>query len=101
MDYVLDKAGGSASKPPAGSGGSAPPLSVDYFGPAYGHNYTCGDVRTWQQQMQARGWTVGVDGKYGPQSEGVCEQFQAEKGLKVDGLVGPATWGAAWTAPLT
>jgi hypothetical protein len=99
MDYVLDKAGGSASVPDVKPGGNVPPLHVDYFGCS--HNSQCGDVRTWQQQMSARGWTIGVDGIFGPQSAGVAEQFQAEKGLAVDGLVGPDTWSASWTAPVT
>ncbi len=59
------------------------------------------DVRTWQKRMHARGWRITVDGAYGPQSEGVCRAFQREKGLTVDGIVGPVTWGAAWTAPVT
>jgi len=105
MDYVLDLARGgtpppSGGTPPSG-GGTAPPLHVDYFGPANGHNYTCGDVQVWQAQMSGRGWTIGVDGIYGPQSDNVCRQFQAEKGLSVDGMVGPQTWNATWTAPIT
>jgi hypothetical protein len=59
------------------------------------------NVATWQAQMAARGWTITADGCYGPDSENVCSQFQAEKGLGVDGLVGPQTWAAAWTAPVT
>jgi hypothetical protein len=103
--YVLDLARGgkpappSSSAPPASSGGKAPPLHVDYFGQS--HNAQHPDVRTWQQKMSSRGWTIGVDQIYGPQSEKVCRQFQAEKGLAVDGLVGPQTWSATWTAPVT
>lgn len=59
------------------------------------------DVSEWQTQMASRGWTIGVDGKYGPQSDGVCRAFQGEKGLAVDGIVGPNTWAAAWSAPVT
>lgn len=55
----------------------------------------------WQTQMANRGWTISLDGCYGPQSESVCRAFQAEKGLGVDGLVGPVTWAATWTAPVT
>jgi hypothetical protein len=58
-------------------------------------------VRVWQQKMKDRGWSLGVDGCYGPESENVCRQFQAEKGLSVDGDVGPKTWEATWTAPVT
>ncbi|QKW40723.1 peptidoglycan-binding protein [Actinomadura sp. NAK00032] len=48
-----------------------------------------------------RGWRIAADGAYGPRSESVCRSFQAEKGLAVDGIVGPATWRAAWEAPIT
>lgn len=59
------------------------------------------DVRTWQTQMAARGWKLTVDGSYGPASEQVCKEFQTEKRLTVDGKVGPVTWSAAWTDPVT
>lgn len=99
IDYVVEKAGGSGgTQPPTGN---VPAMSVDYFGPAYGHNYNAPDVRTWQQQMRNRGWTIDVDQVYGPGSEQVCRQFQAEKGLGVDGMVGPQTWAATWNAPVT
>jgi hypothetical protein len=100
LDYVLEQAGGSGgSSPDTEPGGGAPPLHVDYFGQA--HNAQCPDVRTWQAQMQARGWSIAADGIYGPASAQACQQFQSEKGLGVDGLVGPQTWGATWTAPVT
>ena len=59
------------------------------------------DVRTWQDQMRQRGWRLAVDGAYGPASATVCLRFQAEKHLQVDGVVGPVTWSAAWTMPVT
>ena len=59
------------------------------------------DVRIWQGRMRERGWRIAVDGKYGEASEQVCRQFQAQKGLQADGVVGPVTWRAAWTAPVT
>lgn len=62
---------------------------------------TGSDVRQWQGQMRSRGWTISVDGSYGPASELVCKKFQSEKHLKVDGVVGPDTWKAAWAAPVT
>jgi peptidoglycan hydrolase-like protein with peptidoglycan-binding domain len=102
-DDILKAAGGTAPAPgpspkPPPSGG-VPPLHVDYFGQH--HNPTVADVRTWQEKMHGRGWNIGVDQIYGPQSESVCRSFQAEKGLSVDGLVGPQTWNATWTAPVT
>lgn len=59
------------------------------------------NVHAWQARMAARGWAIVMDGCYGPASQAVCTAFQQEKGLAADGLVGPVTWGAAWTAPVT
>lgn len=57
--------------------------------------------RRWQARMKERGWRIAVDGWYGPESRRVCLDFQEEKGLSVDGIVGPNTWRAAWEAPIT
>lgn len=59
------------------------------------------DVYVWQARMAERGWRIDVDGAFGPQSSNVARAFQADKGLVVDGIVGPVTWDAAWTAPVT
>jgi len=57
------------------------------------------DVRTWQAQMFRRGWLIDDDGAFGPASERVLRAFQAEKGMMVDGELGPKSWRAAWAAP--
>ena len=54
------------------------------------------DVKQWQQRMKDRGWNIDVDGFYGQQSENITRQFQQEKGLTVDGIVGPDTWAEAF-----
>jgi hypothetical protein len=54
-----------------------------------------------QTQLRARGWTIEVDGSFGPGTERVVRTFQKHKGLKVDGVVGPATWAALWELPVT
>lgn len=114
--YVMELAGGSASapgpgpSPPSGPGPAFPYPDDHYLGqpspdPACHDGFDGGadaaNVATWQGQMSARGWSIGVDGCYGPESEQVARQFQTEKGLDADGLVGPATWSASWTAPVT
>lgn len=58
-------------------------------------------VKAWQRQMRKRGWNIDVDGYYGHQSAGIAVKFQREKKLVVDGLLGPNTFQAAWTAPVT
>jgi peptidoglycan hydrolase-like protein with peptidoglycan-binding domain len=89
---------GDGAPAPADTEG-VPPLHVDYFG--QGHNDTHGDVRTWQQKMSERGWSLDVDGAYGPESEETCREFQTEKGLSINGNVGPDTWEATWRTPVT
>ena len=51
--------------------------------------------------MKKRGWRIDVDGYFGPASEKVARQFQAEKGIRVDGAVGAQTWAASWSEPVT
>jgi len=81
-------------RPPAPS---APPWPGTYLrNPTRGHG-----TAQWQQQMKNRGWNIVVDDSYGPASATICRQFQSEKHLEVDGVVGPKTWAAAWTAPVT
>ena len=70
--------------------------------------YTEGnDIITWQRQMIKRGWDLGPfgatgkgdDGIFGERSHGVLIQFQTNKGLEVDGVLGPISWDAAWLLP--
>lgn len=118
MDHVLSMASGGAPiapspTPPSQPGTAGPPFPYppsDYLGqpdpdPHCHSGYYGGvdntNVATWQRRMHDRGWSISVDGKYGPQSEQVCRSFQGEKGLSADGLVGPQTWSTSWTAPIT
>lgn len=54
-----------------------------------------GDVANLQQQLANLGYNVGpIDGKFGPQTAAAVRAFQQDKGLSVDGIVGPQTTGA-------
>jgi hypothetical protein len=98
-----------APAPPAGSSPAPAPPAAAGPGPAWPGRVLLvmtpymsgGDVQTWQGQMRARGWGLAADGAYGPASASACRAFQTEKGLQVDGMVGPVTWGATWSAPVT
>lgn len=86
---------------------SAPPPPTNLYPPWPGRYLMSppamrgNDVRLWQEHMKQRGWKLGVDGVYGPASKEACLKFQKEKGLKIDGVVGPDTWKATWAAPVT
>jgi hypothetical protein len=60
------------------------------------------DVRAWQARMKQRGWKIGVDGRFGPQSASVAQRFAAQKGLDVAaGSLNATVYGAAWSVPVT
>ena len=53
------------------------------------------DVVIIQRILVSKGYDIGsygVDGKYGKNTETAIKKFQAEHGLKVDGIVGVKTW---------
>jgi peptidoglycan hydrolase-like protein with peptidoglycan-binding domain len=43
----------------------------------------------------------GIDGLFGPKTEKAAKDFQTLKGLTVDGIVGPQTWGSLPADPNT
>lgn len=59
-------------------------------------------IKQFQRKLKSRGWSISVDGIYGPNTRKVVTQFQREKkGLTVDGVVGERTWAAIWNRPVT
>lgn len=103
--YAWVHAGADAptTSPPAS--GDFPYPSADYLGQespdVHCHSgYYASDrpnIAAWQARLAELGNDLDADGFYGPISEDVCRRFQADAGLDVDGLVGPATWSASFT----
>ena len=59
-------------------------------------------VKHWQRRMAARGWSITVDGHFGPQSAAVARSFAADKkSVAGPGTVDGPLWALAWTAPVT
>jgi hypothetical protein len=54
-----------------------------------------GDLVVWaQEHLATAGYTIPIDGDYGPTTQAAIESFQTAEGLTADGIVGPETWTA-------
>lgn len=58
-------------------------------------------ILQFQKKLKDRGWSISVDGIFGPGTDKVVRQFQKEMGLRVDGAVGSDTWSAIWNEKVT
>lgn len=58
-------------------------------------------IKQFQAKLKDRGWSISVDGIFGPGTKKVVGQYQAEKGLRKDYAVGAKTWAAIWEYPIT
>jgi hypothetical protein len=62
--------------------------------------HSTGDLVVWlQEHLVSVGYATAVDGDFGPSTQTAVQQFQAVRGLTVDGIVGPATWAALLRYP--
>jgi hypothetical protein len=50
------------------------------------------EVKQLQEFLKKLGYSVTVDGNFGPLTEKLVREFQTKKSLKVDGIVGTKTW---------
>ncbi|MDP9870406.1 MULTISPECIES: C40 family peptidase [Streptosporangium] len=91
-------------RPAAGDSAPKFPLAPDdWFSQARNSGKTKPNngVRRLQARLKERGWSIEVDGRYGPKTAQVVRAFQDEHRLSVDGAVGRLTWAALWNAPIS
>jgi peptidoglycan hydrolase-like protein with peptidoglycan-binding domain len=51
-------------------------------------------VKWLQYELSKQGYTITIDGIFGPATEAAVRMFQNERALISDGIVGPVTIGA-------
>jgi hypothetical protein len=74
----------------AGSVGGAPVKEMPLLKKGM---YNNPDVRTLQKELNNHGGDLKVDGDFGSLTEKAVKSFQKKMKIKVDGIVGPVTWG--------
>ena len=73
---------------------SAPASAGTTQPPVLRLNDTGDHVTLLQTKLKARGYAVDVDGEFGPNTEKAVRQFQTDRGLEADAVVGNDTWKA-------
>jgi peptidoglycan hydrolase-like protein with peptidoglycan-binding domain len=85
-----------------GSGVSMELALETTYHPTLRRGSTGSAVQDLQTRLLSAGFNPGpVDGIFGYGTEGAVKSFQSSRGLTVDGIVGPQTWGALDSAPGT
>lgn len=85
---------------PAGDWYGPPSANPHNISGYYEPQYRAG-LSEWQLRMKQRGWSISATGVFDGPTSNTLRAFQKQKGLKVDGLLGPVSWDAAWTLPVT
>lgn len=76
------------------------PVQLSPVAPQYHQLLKAGSTGSYvaavQRQLVTLGFHLAVDGDFGPNTLMTVRAFQRSRNLAVDGVVGPATWGALW-----
>ena len=58
------------------------------------------DVEAWQLELLQSGYVLDVDGDFGPETDDITREFQRDRELNPDGIVGRRTRAAIGTPPV-
>lgn len=91
-DNVAAAATGAANEPATDTGQPSA-----YPGAALRQGSKGAAVQSLQQRLSDLGYTLEVDGNFGPGTAKAVVAFQQKNNLGKDGVVGPNTWAALWS----
>lgn len=103
------KTGSSAAKPPVAKPKPKTPKfplpAGHWFGlasavPAAHNGSVAADrpkVKELQERLNAFGYKLAVDGRFGAKTAAAVKDFQRDAGITVDGMAGSDTWTALWS----
>jgi peptidoglycan hydrolase-like protein with peptidoglycan-binding domain len=106
VQAIIDAPSGGGSVPDLPPGlnwgqGGLPNILVSNTRPVLQYNSRGDDVRRAQGLLLDHGIAIGnADGQFGPRTYTGVKRFQAEKGLKIDGIIDNLTWEELEKAPI-
>ena len=71
-------------------------MATNYTKVSYGSQGN--DVKTLQEMLNSYGYSLDVDGKFGPKTLAAVKDYQKNNNLAVDGIVGNNTWGSLYSS---
>ena len=66
-------------------------MATKYSQVSYGSRGS--DVKKLQEKLNSNGYSLDVDGVFGPKTQSAVKDYQKKNNLVVDGIVGEKTWG--------
>lgn len=93
---VLSKDDSAAATPAPTSAQSSAGQPPAYPGTVLRQGSKGANVQAVQQRLSDLGYSLGVDGNFGPVTAKAVIAFQQKNNLGTDGAVGPKTWAALW-----
>jgi polysaccharide deacetylase family sporulation protein PdaB len=89
---------GSSGSSSSGSSGSSYSSSGSASGSTIRQGSTGTAVKELQQALVNKGYSLSVDGAFGPMTKSAVMRFQSSVGITADGVVGPVTWSKLGTS---